>query len=126
MPNTAKKPRKERKNRSGSSVFDVLERNLKMESWFEDGVPTKYFRHVLFLTGLGLLYISNTHYADRMSREFTGLKKEIEDLRADYTTLKADYMYESKQSEVAKKVKHLGLKEGGDAPVKVEEVSAKR
>ena len=126
MPNTAKKPKKVKKEGTGSSVFDVLERNLKMESWFEDGVPTKYFKHVLFLTGIGLLYISNTHMADRMSREYTVLKKEIEDLRADYTTLKADYMYESKQSEVAKKVKHLGLKEGGDAPVKVEEVSEKR
>ena len=102
-----------------SSIFDVLERNLRMDTWFEEGVPTKYFLHVLFVTCLGLIYIGNTHMADRMSREEALLKKEVEDLRADYTTLKADYMYESKQSEVAKKVEKFGLKEGGNAPKKI-------
>mgnify|MGYP001796119542 FL=1 len=47
------------------------------------------------------------------------MKKEIEDLRADYTTLKADYMYASKQSEVAKKVEKLGIKESLRPPEKI-------
>ena len=102
-----------------ASLFDVLEKNIQMDRWFESGVPTKYFVHVLYLTLMGLVYIGNTHFADRMSREGVTLKKEVNDFRADYTTLKADYMYESKQSEVAKKVKHLGLEEGGKAPKKI-------
>jgi len=111
---------KNKPNTNGkNSLFDILERNFRMDSWFESGVPTKYFMHILFITGLGLVYIGNTHYADRLSRKESKLKRDVNDLRADYTTLKADYMYESKQSEVAKKVEYLNLKEGGRAPYKV-------
>ena len=44
---------------------------------------------------------------------------EVEDLRADYTTLKADLMFSSKQSEVARKVQAFGLKESLIPPYKV-------
>jgi outer membrane murein-binding lipoprotein Lpp len=37
----------------------------------------------------------------RATRKIDKLQTEVEDLRADYTTLKADIMYASKQSEVA-------------------------
>jgi hypothetical protein len=47
------------------------------------------------------------------------MQAEVEDLRADYTTLKADLMFASKQSEVAKKVKIYGLKESLTPPFKV-------
>jgi hypothetical protein len=43
----------------------------------------------------------------------------VEDLRADYTTLKSDLMFSSKQSEVARKVKEYGLKETLTPPYKV-------
>ena len=46
----------------------------------------------------------------------------MEDLRADYTTLKADFMYESKQSEVAKRAEKLGLKESKESPILIREV----
>jgi hypothetical protein len=47
------------------------------------------------------------------------MQTEVEDLRADYTTLKADIMYASKQSEVARRVKDLGLKESINPPYKL-------
>jgi hypothetical protein len=43
----------------------------------------------------------------------------VEDLRADYTTLKSDVMFASKQSEVARRVKPLGLKESLNPPFKI-------
>jgi hypothetical protein len=43
----------------------------------------------------------------------------VEDLRADFTTLKADVMFSSKQSEVARRVKPLGLKESVKPPYKI-------
>ena len=69
---------------------------------------------------LGLLYISNTHYAEKTVRRISAVQAEVEDLRADYTTLKSDLMFASKQSEVARKVKALGLKESLKPPYKVE------
>ena len=68
---------------------------------------------------LGLLYISNTHYAEKTVRKINAMQTEVEDLRADYTTMKADLMYASKQSEVARKVNAYGLKETLKPPFKV-------
>ena len=111
-------PRK--KVSSGKSMFSGIERRLKLESYFEEGFPVKYLPKILFTMALGLLYISNTHYAEKTVRQINTVQAEVEDLRADYTTLKSDLMFASKQSEVARKVKALGLKESLKPPYKVE------
>jgi phage shock protein A len=68
---------------------------------------------------LGIFYIGNSHYADKTIRKIDKLEQEVEDLRADYTTLKSEYMFASKQSEVAKRVKKLGLVESQEPPFKI-------
>ena len=47
------------------------------------------------------------------------MEAEVEDLRADFTTLKSEYMFASKQSEVARKVKKIGLQESRIPPYKI-------
>jgi hypothetical protein len=101
-------------------VFARLERRLKLENYFEEGFPVKYLPKILFVMVLGLLYISNTHYGEKTVRKINNIQAEVEDLRADYTTLKADLMFASKQSEVAKKVRDLQLKESLRPPFKIE------
>ena len=103
----------------GFSVFSAIERRLKLESYFEEGFPVHYLPKVLFVLALGLIYIGNTHYAEQTVRKINLLQIEVEDLRADYTTLKADLMFSSKQSEVARKVKAFGLEESLTPPYKV-------
>ena len=66
-----------------------------------------------------MIYIGNTHYAEQTVRKIDVVQVEVEDLRADYTTLKADLMFGSKQSEVARKVRPFGLKESLTPPFKV-------
>ncbi len=92
---------------------------IKLEGVFAYGLPLKYLPYVLFVTAVGIFNIGNSHYAEKNIRKIDALKKEIEDLRADYTDLKADYMYASKQSEVAKKVEKLGVKESLRPPEKI-------
>ncbi|MEM6524026.1 MAG: FtsL-like putative cell division protein [Bacteroidota bacterium] len=104
---------------SKGSLFSRLERLIKLEGVFAYGLPLKYLPYVLFVTAVGIFYIGNSHYAEKNIRKIDALKKEIEDLRADYTDLKADYMYASKQSEVAKKVEKLGVKESLRPPEKI-------
>ena len=82
----------------------------------------RFLPQILFLAFLCLLYIGNRHYAEKKVRDIDNLQEEVEDLRADYTTLKADFMYESKQSEVAKRASELGLKESIESPVLIREV----
>jgi hypothetical protein len=103
----------------GKSLFSGLERRLKLETYFEEGFPVQYLPKILFVLLLGLVYISNTHYADKATRTIDRGQVEVEDLRADYTTLKSDVMFASKQSEVARRVKEIGLKESLRPPFKV-------
>ena len=74
---------------------------------------------ILFVFLLGLIYIGNTHYAERTTRAINKAQTEVEDLRADFTTQKAELMFSSKQSEVARKVKPQGLEESMTPPFKV-------
>jgi Bacteriodetes cell division protein (FtsL-like) len=103
----------------GTSVFSGLEKRLKLESYFEEGFPVQYLPKILFVVFLSLVYISNTHYAEKTIRQIDRAQTEVEDLRADFTTLKSDVMFASKQSEVARRVKAIGLKESLRPPYKI-------
>ena len=104
---------------NGKSMFSGLEKKLKLESYFEEGFPVQYLPKILFVMLLSLIYISNTHYAEKTTRQIDRAQTEVEDLRADFTTLKSDVMFASKQSEVARRVKSLGLKESLNPPFKI-------
>lgn len=101
------------------SIFRWLEEKLKLKTDWEDGLPVTYLPHVLFVAFLCMIYIGNSHYGNNTQRKLSKLKIEVEDLRADYTTLKADYMHARLQSEVAKRVKDLGLEESSIPPYKL-------
>src|SRR5690349_20452906 len=104
----------------GRSLFSGLEKRLKLEAYFEEGFPVQYLPKILFVLALGLIYISNTYYAEKTTRAINAAQSDVEDLRADFTTLKSDLMFAGKQSEVARKVKAFGLKESLKPPFKVE------
>ena len=104
---------------SSGSLFGKVERIFRMDTSFERELPTRFVPYILYFTIIGLFYIGNSHYAERMVRRMDQLEREVEDLRANYTTLKASYMYESKQSQVAKRVKALGLEERAAPPHKI-------
>jgi hypothetical protein len=80
---------------------------------------------ILFLGLIAILYIANGYYADDKIREENKTKNEIKELRTEYISSKSDLMFVSKQSEVAKAVEPLGLKEPVVAPMKIEVDSAK-
>jgi hypothetical protein len=121
-PNRETRPRQpvvEAGPRSSWSIFSLLDRMTSVDSLFRDGLPVRYLPKLLFVMLLVLLYIGNTHYGNRMNRNIQRLKQETEDLRADYTTLKSDYMEASKQSEVARKVAAIGLVESSSPPFRI-------
>ena len=114
-----RKPMAEARPRSSWSLFSLLDRVTSVDGLFREGLPVRYLPHLLFIMALTLLYIGNTHYGNRMNRSIQRLKQETEDLRADYTTLKSDYMEASKQSEVARKVAAFGLVESSSPPFRI-------
>ncbi len=111
---------KRKKKSAGVSFFSLLERWLKIDDFSIQRVSSEYLLHGLFLVFLGVLYIGNGHYGENTIRRIDKVQKEVEDLHADYHTLKADYMFDSKQSEVSQKVKDLGLQESSEPPIKIE------
>src|ERR1044071_10391120 len=74
----------------GNSIFSGFDKKLKLETYFEEGFPVQYLPKILFVMLLGILYIGNTHHAEKTVREINRAQSEVEDLRADYTTLKAE------------------------------------
>lgn len=75
---------------------------------------------IVFLAMLALLYIANGYYADDKVREANKISNQLKDLRSDYVLTKSELMFTSKQSEVAKAVEPLGLKEPVVPPMKIE------
>ena len=80
-------------------------------------------QHVPFILFIGLitiLYIANGYYADDKNREVNKISNQIKELRTEFISSKSDLMFVSKQSEVAKAVEPLGLKEPVSAPMNIE------
>ena len=65
----------------------------------------------LFLSILAIIYIYNGHYADKTIRNINKVQNDLKELQYEYKTLKSEVMFRSKQSELAKAVAPLGLKE---------------
>lgn len=88
---------------------NMLDSFADLDNIVEKGLPTKYLPRLLFLVLLGVIYISNAHYAERMIRTLNKSEIETENLRADYTTIKVEFLYASKQSEIVERAKEIGL-----------------
>jgi cell division protein FtsL len=71
----------------------------------------------LFLALLAVIYIYNGHFADKTIRNINQTAKDVKELQYEYKTVKSEVMFRSKQSELAKAVEPLGLKELTTAPV---------
>jgi hypothetical protein len=97
-----------------------LIRLLKYQ-WIVKNIP--YF---LFLALLAVVYIYNGHYADKIVRNIGKTSGELKELQYEYKTLKSEVMFRSKQSELAKAVAPIGLKEIHMPPVLIEDSASVR
>lgn len=91
---------------------------------FTEGVVTKesatdMLPFIIFVCVLVMIYIANSHMAVKNVRAIDKLSKEVKELSWEYKSLKADLMFKSKLTEVAKKVDTLGIKELIAPPKKI-------
>lgn len=103
----------------GSNVFAWLEGSIRLDSFVKEGIPARHLPKIAFSFFLCLLYIGISHHSNRTLQKLNKAKILLEDLRVNYTTQKADLMYNNKQSEVARMVAPMGLKESGVPPKKI-------
>jgi hypothetical protein len=80
----------------------------------------KHLPFLLFMALIAILYIANGYYADDKIREVNKINNQLKELRSEYISTKSDLMFISKQSEVAKAVEAIGLKEPLVPPMKIE------
>ncbi|MFQ5446904.1 MAG: FtsL-like putative cell division protein [Saprospiraceae bacterium] len=73
-------------------------------------VVLKNLPYVLFLSFLTVIYIANTHFAEKQVRQIQTLQKEVKELKRQYNSLKSEIMLESRLSEIGGEVESLGLR----------------
>jgi len=89
-------------------------RKLLYQRWIVKNIP--FF---LFAAVLTVLYIANGHYADKTIRKINSTARHLKEMEYEFKTVKRDVIFRSKESELAKAVEPLGLKELVVPPVKL-------
>ena len=84
--------------------------------WIVKNIP--FF---LFAALLTVLYIANGHFADKNLRKINATVKHLKEMEYEFKTVKRDVIFRSKESELAKAVEPLGLKELTAPPMKLQD-----
>lgn len=100
---------------TGRNFFSLLDRDVPLTAV----VHVRFLPQIFFLCLISVVYIWSGHQAEKRLKAIAKLEVQVEDLRADFTTLKAGYKYASKQSEVIKKAVKIGLLESKEPPYKI-------
>lgn len=87
---------------------------LTYNRWIVKNIP-----FYLFASALALVYIANGHYADKMVRDINTTAKNLKEKEYEFKTVKRDVIFRSKESELARAVEPLGLKELTVPPVRL-------
>ncbi len=108
------KKRNKKENPSGNKIKSILEGSFLVRDKVIRLLP-----FLLFLTGIGMLYIFNSNYANRSIISISKTKKQIEEQRFEYINTKSKLMQTTRQTEIAKRLLNRGLKESKSPPRKI-------
>jgi hypothetical protein len=108
-----KKPKAKAKP-AGGKIKSVLEGSFLVREKVIGLLP-----FLIFLTGIGLLYIFNSNFANRTIISISKTKKQIEEQRFEYINTKSKLMQTTRQTEIAKRLQNSGLKESKTPPRKI-------
>ncbi len=81
---------------------------------------------LLFLSLLAVFFIGNTYYAEKKVRNIENMRHEVTELRTIYISNKAELMYLSNQSEIARRLSEKGIVESTIPPRIVREEESRR
>lgn len=97
----------------------TLVRDFKIDEILSVETLVRNLGYFVFLGFLLLVYIWNTHYAERTIRQIDNMKSKLREERWEYMTAKNELMFNTKQTELAEKVKNIGLRELNEPPKKI-------
>lgn len=122
MANAVKNSTNEPNVKPQGSVMDLL---FNIDSLTGGELPIPLLKKIFFIAGLILVYIYYTMMAESKIHRIEKAKMELEEIRADYTTQKADYMKVGKQSYLAIAMKKYKLEVSLTPPIKIMEEKEK-
>ncbi|NNC94159.1 MAG: hypothetical protein HKN92_01270 [Chitinophagales bacterium] len=114
--NKIKERSEEQSKKKENSWMQRTFESLGVGSAFDLEWLSRNFIFILFIALLAWFHIGNNHKAVNYIRSINKMEREIKELRWEYMTEKSELMHDSKQSEVAIKVKKLGLEELTEPP----------
>lgn len=109
------------KKKRESRLLNYLNQTIGFDRLFgEDNAwPIKHFDRIMWTSFLLILYIGFNHNAERLVRNIQRVKAVVDEKRAKYTTLQADFKKSGKQSEISSQVAATGLTEPVTPPYKI-------
>ena len=75
-----------------------------------DSISNNYVFKIFYVLFFILIYIGNQHFVEKKIREINTMEKEVEELRTYFITIKNNYMFSKKESEVLKRVKKIRIR----------------
>lgn len=82
--------------------------------WIKDNL---YF--ILYMFFVGIIYIANSHFAERQTRKLEALTNEIKELKSEAMTLNAHLCNLKKQSYLSQRLQEKGIVPLKDIPYKL-------
>lgn len=103
----------------GDNKAGVLDMIFNLDHLTNGEIPVEWVKRIVFIACLILAYIYYTMLADGKIHQIAKETAELEELRADYTTQKAEYMKMGKQSYLANEVRKYGMEPTLIPPTKI-------
>src|SRR6185295_10661193 len=108
-------PKKKRSTKSARKFLKIMH----VFGIFNRNQVVRMMPFILFLTVLILFYIGNSYYAERTIREINTVKNDLKEKRAEFISTSSDLMFRTKQSEVAKAIAPMEIKEAIEPQKKI-------
>ena len=105
--------------RTKNSIAPVVRDILSGEFLTKEGV-TRHIPSLLFISVLFIAYIAMGYQFERLEREKLKTKRQLEELSAEYKTLKAEFETQLQQSTVEQNIAELGLRQTVEPPFLLE------
>lgn len=108
-------PKKKRSTKSARKFLKVMH----VFGIFNRNQVVNMMPFILFLSVLILFYIGNSYYAERTIREINKVKNEVKEKHAEFISTSSELSFRTIQSEVAKAIAPLDIKESREPQKKI-------
>jgi len=104
------------KHKSNAGLLDLI---FNLDPITGGELPIDLIKRIIYVAFLIFIYIYYSMLADVEIHQISKIKAELQEVRADYTTQKAEYMKAGKQSYLANEMKKYQLELSLIPPIKV-------